>query len=165
MKRAWKSVSETCKNFAASRIGESNHSLACFPRAGHTLAMITEFPAVPLVPDFIGQVETRLRRELAAAVEDWGLCVTALTHWEDDHLLDGPSVEMLARHKQNVERLLQFGQFLVLATEQPDFPDRSLASVVMATQQCLRDKLVLWHGPTLSEERRAEILKACFNEP
>ncbi len=34
-----------------------------------------------------------------------------------------------------------------------------------ATQRCLQAKLALWHGPKLSDQRRAEILKNCFNEP
>ena len=126
--------------------------------------MIVDALNVPLVPDFIGHLERRLRRDLGAAVEDWSHCVTTLTHWEDDHLLDNPAPELLARHRQTVERLLRFGQFLALATEQPEFPDKQLAEVVAATQRCLRDKLDLWHGPKMSEEKRGGILKACFNE-
>ncbi len=126
--------------------------------------MTADALAVPVVPDFIGHVETRLRRDLAAAVEDWSQCVTALTHWEDEHLLDNPTAELLARHKQTTERLLRFGRFLALATQQPDSPDQQVAEIVTATQRCLEDKLRLWHGPPMSEERRAEILKTCLNE-
>ena len=100
--------------------------------------MITDVPAVPVVPDFIAHVETRLRRELAAAVEDWGHCVTALSHWEDEHLLENPSAELLARHKHTTERLLRFGRFLALATEQAEFPDQPVAQAVAATQRCLQ---------------------------
>jgi hypothetical protein len=127
--------------------------------------MITEAPAVPVVPDFIAHLEARLGRELAAAVEDWSWCVTALAPWEDEHLLHEPTAEVLARHKQTIERLLQFGRALASATEQPEFADKPLAEVAAATQRCLRDKLALWHGPKLSDQRRAEILKACLNEP
>jgi len=87
-----------------------------------------------------------------------------LTQWEDDHLLDNPTADALSKHKQATERLLRFGRFLALATEQTDFPDKPLADIVSATQNCLRDKLALWHGRKLSEERRAEILQACFHE-
>lgn len=122
-------------------------------------------PAVPVAPDFIGHVETRLRRELAAAVEDWSYCVTALTHWEDEHLLENPAPELLTRHKHTLEQLLRFGQVLGRATDEPELPNQQLADIVAATRRCLQDKLSLWHGPELSEERRAEILKACLNEP
>ena len=127
--------------------------------------MISDVPAVPVVPDFIGRLEARLRRELTAAAEDWSMCVTALTHWEDEHLLDDPGAETLARHKQTAERLLRFGEYLGRGMNQPEFPDASLAEMVAATQRCLRDKLAMWHGPGLAAGRRAEILKACFNEP
>lgn len=115
---------------------------------------------VPLVPDFINHLELRLQRDLTAAVEDWSSCVTVLTHWEDEHLIENPTPQLRARHKQTTERLLRFGQFLALATEQPEFSHQQLAEIVAATLRCLRDKLSLWHGPVMSEERRAEILKA-----
>src|SRR5439155_4390725 len=42
-------------------------------------------------------------------------------------------------------------------------PDAELGRTVAATQRCLRAKLALWHGPPISAEREAEILKACLN--
>ena len=126
--------------------------------------MIADALTMPLVPDFLGHVEAHFRRELSAVVRDWSQCANLLTQWEDDHLLDNPAPEALATHKQAAERLLRFGRFLAQATEQPDFPDQPSAEIVTATQNCLRDKLALWHGRKLSEARRAGILHACFHE-
>ena len=125
--------------------------------------MTADVLTMPMVPDFLGHLESHFHRELAAVIHDWSRCVNLLAQWEDEHLLDAPTPESLARHKQTIERLLRFGRFLALATEQSDFPDKPLAEIVAATQSCLRDKLPLWHG-TMSEDRRAEILKTCFNE-
>lgn len=126
--------------------------------------MIADALTMPLVPDFLGHVEAHFRRELSVVVHDWSQCANLLAQWEDGHLLDHPTPDSLAKHKQATERLLRFGRFLALATEQPDFPDRSLVEIVSATQNCLRDKLALWHGHKVSEARRAEILQACFHE-
>ena len=79
-------------------------------------------------------------------------------------MLDNPKTELLAEHEDATERLLRFGRFLGLAAEQPDFADRELARIVAAMQSCLQDKLALWHGRRLTQERRAEILKACLDE-
>jgi hypothetical protein len=132
--------------------------------SNHIRPVNSDALAIPLVPDFIGYVEMLLRRELTATVHDWSRCATLLSHWEDEHLLDNPQPELLGRHKDATERLLRFGRFLAIATEQPDFADHQLAQIVGSTQSCLQDKLALWHGRTLSGEGRAEILKSCFNE-
>jgi hypothetical protein len=141
-------------------------SLAASPEPAHIGAMnaIAEALNVPIVPDFIRSVESRLLREFAAAVQDWSNCAPTLTQWEDEHLLDNPEPEMLARHKATVERLLRFGAFLALATEHPDFPEPELGQIVSATQQDLRDRLAMWHGPRMSKEESERILAACFPE-
>jgi hypothetical protein len=127
--------------------------------------MIAEIPAVPLVPDFIAHLELRLKREFGAAVEDWGRAVTALSYWEDEHLLDeSPRPELLARHKQTVERLLRFGQFLAVSAGEPEFTNDLYAENIKATIRCLSDKLLIWHAPDIGEARRKEILSVCFNE-
>ena len=118
---------------------------------------------LPLVPDFVGHLEGRLLRELAAAVEDWSQCATALTLWEDEHLLDHPTPELLARHKATIDRLLGFGTLLSSPMHLPGFPDKSLAAMVEATQNLLRDKLSLWHGNMSPAESEA-ILHAVFHE-
>lgn len=126
--------------------------------------MSADVLTMPMVPDFLGHLELHFHRELAAVVHDWSRCTSLLTQWEDEHLLDHPTPEALARHKKAVERLLRFGRFLALAAEQPDFPDPQLADTVAATRNCLQDKLPLWHGQSLAEAQRAEILHSCFNE-
>jgi hypothetical protein len=121
------------------------------------------FP-VPIVPDFLHSVENRLLRELQAAVHDWSGCLSRLSEWEDEHVLDNPTPEVQARHKSTVERLLRFGSFLVLATSQPHFPDRQLTEIVAATQRDLQDRLALWHGARPPREESERILAACFPE-
>lgn len=127
--------------------------------------MIADVLKVPLVPDYIGRLEDRFIREFAHGVEDWSRCINMLTEWEDEHLLDHPAPETLAAHRQTIERLLRFGRLIALTTEAPDFPDKELAAIVSSTQCCLRDKLALWHGNTLTDAQRTEILRQCFNEP
>src|SRR5206468_427990 len=92
-------------------------------------------------------------------------CTSLLMRWEDEHLLDAPTPELLAAHKETVERLLRFGAFLAMVTERNEIGDKQLKATVAAAQNCLRDKLTLWHSPNLNEQRGAEILKRCFNEP
>jgi hypothetical protein len=126
--------------------------------------------ALPLLPDVLGQLEIHLARQLVLVgqlvfvVEGWSECVSKLTYWEDNHLLDNPTPELLARHKEAVQRMLRFGQFLVLANAQAEFPDRNLMPIVEATQSVLRDKLRLWHGSRVSAEESDTILRAAFNE-
>jgi hypothetical protein len=126
--------------------------------------MTADALAVPLVPDFMEYVESHFRRELDAAVQEWSRCTRLLADWENQHLLDNPAPELMARHRQAVERLLRFGKFLLLATEQSGISDQPARGVVRAAQSCLQDKLSLWHGQTLTDQARSEILKACFNE-
>src|ERR1043166_1323451 len=104
--------------------------------------------AVP-APDVIGQLEKHLIAEFAMAVEQWSKYISTLSTWEDDHLLDDAKPESLAAHKRMVERLLAFGRFISLVTEQPEFPDRQTAEIVTATQATLQDKLLMWHRPRM----------------
>ena len=126
--------------------------------------MTADTLTVPL-PDYFSRIESHFLREFAEVVEDWSRCVNALTAWEDQHLLDDPAPQNVAAHKQTVERLLRFGRLVNLATQEAEFPDRKTSEIVAATQSCLKDKLALWHGPKQTEQRREQILKACFNEP
>jgi hypothetical protein len=128
----------------------------------HIPAMLTEALPLPLVPDYVGHLEERLLREFALAVDDWSRCVSQVTGWEDEHLLDNPTPELLARHKATLKRLLRFGQFISQTTEQPDFPNQDLTELVRSTQRCFQDKLTMWHGPRLSPEESNRILTACF---
>jgi len=124
--------------------------------------MKAEADSLPLVPDYIGHLQERLLREFAHGVEDWSRCVDQVTRWEDEHLLDNPTPELLAQHKTALKRLIGFGKFISLSTEHPEFPDRETAELVRATQHCFQDKLAMWHGPQLSAEESERILAACF---
>jgi hypothetical protein len=125
--------------------------------------MSAEVLSFPL-PDYLGHVQDRLFREFAAAAHDWSECVATLTQWEDDHLLDNPTPELLERHKVMLQDLIRFGELLSLSVEQPDFPDKELAEMVAATQSCYRDKLAMWHGPKFNQEKAEAIIAACFPE-
>jgi hypothetical protein len=137
--------------------------LAFRQNCGHNTSMTAETLTVPLATDCVGHLERRLARELATETEEWSECASALTRWEDQHLLNGSEDDLLPRHKATVERLLQFGKLLSSVADQPDFPDKQLAAMVSATQQMLQDKLVMWHG-TMSRARRENILAAVFHE-
>ncbi len=116
--------------------------------------------------EVVGRVEKRWLMSFAEAVEEWSACVSALSRWEDGHLLDARTPGPLAEHKAAVERLLGLGHFLALATESEGFPDSGIADMVSATQIVLRDKLRMWHGSRMSTAESDRILAACFpNEP
>lgn len=119
--------------------------------------------AIP-APDLVGNLEKRLLAEFALAAEEWSRCVPALTKWEDEHLLDHPSPELLEQHTTTVQRLLAFGRFLSLATEQPVFPDRATAEMVASTLVALQDKLRMWHRPRMSREDADRVISACFRD-
>ena len=119
--------------------------------------------AAEVMPDYFEKLEARILQEVAEGVSAWGRSVTALSRWEQEHLLDNPSPEVVAAHRRTVERLIRFGRFLALATEHPDFPDVSLKRNVAATLQTLSDKIPLWHG-TMPKEEANDIVKAAFPE-
>ena len=114
------------------------------------------------VPDAIGRLQKRLHAELANAAEEWSGFVSTLALWEDDHLLDHPTPELLADHRQTVHRLLAFGRSLSLVTEDPDFIDRRTAESVAATRLVLEDKLRLWHAPRMDRAEADRILAKVF---
>ena len=118
------------------------------------------------VPEAIGRLQRRLQAELASAAEEWSTFVSTLAQWEDDHLLDYPTPELLADHQKTVQGLLAFGRSLSLATEDPDFTDRRTAESVAATQLVLEDKLRLWHTPRMDRAVSDRILADVFpDEP
>ena len=125
--------------------------------------MSAETLSVPLLQR-LGRVEGRWTRDVETAVHDWSNCVAALTQWEDEHLLENPTPELLEYHRTMLQRLIQFGNLLSRSTEQGDFPDGELAEIVSATQSCYRDKLAMWHGPKMSRRESERILAACFPE-
>jgi hypothetical protein len=125
--------------------------------------MRADILTLPLPTDSLGRLEKRLMADLALAAEEWSDCATALTKWEDEHLLDNPPENLLQRHKATAERLLRFGEQLSSAMGHPNFTDNKLKEMVAATNQLLQNKLTMWHGK-MSNERRKEILQAVFNE-
>ena len=114
-----------------------------------------------VMPDYFEKLQARIHQEFAEGVAAWGESVTALAHWEDEHLLEKPTVEALAAHRRAVDKLIGFGRFLALTTEHPDFPDAALKETVAATLATLRDKIPLWRGQMPKDQADA-ILKAAF---
>jgi len=114
--------------------------------------------------EFIETLEKRILRELWDAVLVWSESVRALAQWEDEHLLEKPSTEVLEKHRQIVERQIALGKFIALATEHPDFPDKPTREQVVATMSILHDKIPLWHS-TMSAEQADKILAEVFPEP
>jgi hypothetical protein len=61
---------------------------------------------MPVVPDSLGHLESHFHRELTGVVHDRSRCTNLLTQREDEHLLDDPTPESPANHKQAVEGFL-----------------------------------------------------------
>src|SRR6266571_2280517 len=114
--------------------------------------------------DFIETLEKRILRELWDSVLVWSESVRALAQWEDEHLLDNPSAEMLEEHRRIVERQIALGKFISLATEHPDFADKKAREQVAATMSILQDKMPLWHSPVNAQEAD-KILAEVFPDP
>ena len=109
-------------------------------------------------------VAARLVRYFKAQVEDWYDECRQLARWEDEHLVDDPRPERLAEHARLLDELERAGRWLFGTTQSADFPDRSTADLVSMALQDLKDARAMWHGHQLSEEQKADLLKACFNE-
>lgn len=117
--------------------------------------------ALPLATDVVGGLEKRLLASFAAAAEEWSELASALTDWEDEHLLDDPAPEMLNRHKATNLQLINLGKILSAASSHPEFSNPRLSRMISATQQMLQDKLIMWHTE-LPEENREQIIRSCF---
>ena len=142
-----------------------NQILAQRNRAGHSISMTAGTPTVPVTePNSQHRFAIRAARHLKAQVEDWYDECRALTDWEDKNLVDDPTPERLAEHARLLEELERVGRWLESATQSADFPDRPTADLVVLTLRCLADRRAMWHGRSLTERQRAEILQACFNE-
>ena len=111
-----------------------------------------------------GGLAARQVRYFRAQVEDWYDVCTQLSDWEDRFLVDHPSPDRLAEHARQLEELAGVGQWFSLAAQSPDFPDRGVAQLLAMTLQDLSDRRALWHG-TMTDTRRAGILRATFHEP
>ncbi len=128
--------------------------------------MTAETPTAPVAApgDSPRRLAIRAARHLKAQVEDWYDEGRNLVDWEDENLVDDPTPERLAEHARLLDELERVGQWLALATQSADFPDRPTAELVILTLRDLADSRAMWHGQNLDEKQRAEILKACFNE-
>ena len=129
--------------------------------------MTASSPAIPTdeAADLSFGLASRHVRYFRAQVEDWYEVCRRLTDWEDRNLLDEPtSPERRAEHARLLDELQRLGNWLHSAAQSEDFPDHPTAELIAMTLQNLKDRRAMWHGPKMSETRRAEILKACFNE-
>jgi hypothetical protein len=118
------------------------------------------------MPDLMSGLEKRLSDELAREAYEWALLQKGLSRWEDEHLLDNPGPELIAEHKQTLDRLLRFGRRLAVVTGNPDLPDRKTAEMVETTLWLLETVHTRWHQPQIARERADEILAAAFpDEP
>lgn len=129
--------------------------------------MTTETPTAPVVEPCASfrRFADRAARHLKAQVEDWYDECRYLVEWEDRNLVDHPTPERRAEHARLLDELERVGHWLASATQSADFPDRRTSELVALTLRDLADARAMWHGMTLDEKQRAEILKACFNEP
>jgi hypothetical protein len=113
-------------------------------------------------PNFPQRAFKRLSDELSADAEDWSTAVQGLRRFQDEKLLDNPTLENLKAHRRALELLITFGSFIANATKVPEFPNRETHAMVEATLQILRDDMALWHGNQNTPEKSAQILTACF---
>ena len=116
---------------------------------------------VPIEVSHLGNFEARMLRNFQAAVEDWDEVCTALGAWEAQHLTRDDVGQAVQHHRRWVTQLLSWGRLVQRATQQPEFPDKALASRVDARVRHLEDKVSLWHGDMPSAEQD-RILQAAF---
>jgi hypothetical protein len=116
---------------------------------------------VPIEVSHLGNFEARMLRNFQAAVEDWDEVCSALGTWEAEHLTRDDVGPIAQQHRRWVTGLLSWGRLVQRATQEPEFPDKGLASRVDARVRHLEDKLSLWHGdmPAAEQDR---ILQATF---
>ena len=114
-------------------------------------------------PGFVGSLQRRLARHFKVQVADWQDTCGELSAWEDRHLIDSPSPDRLAEHVAMTDELARLGCWLAEARRQAGFADTEVAEQIRLTLQDLQDSRAMWHGQ-VSEVRRREILRDCFNE-
>ena len=114
-------------------------------------------------PGFVGSLQHRLVRQFKVQVADWQDTCGELTAWEDRHLIDSPSPERRAEHAAMLDELGRVGRWLAEASRQAGFDDTEVTGQIQLTLQDLQDSRAMWHGQ-VSEVRRREILRDCFNE-
>ena len=138
----------------------------------HFSDMDTVMQSLPTL-DVFGVLQKNLEGQLDSLADQFhnaiysaNSMIPALTGWENNHLLDSPSPEDLATHKQIVQRLLGFLNFAAQTTGPKSFIRRETAEMIEAGQFILEQKLAEWHGPRMSTQEADKILAACFpDEP
>src|SRR5437588_897136 len=100
---------------------------------------------MPLEVGQLGNFEARMTRVFRAAVEDWDEVCSALGTWEAKHLTEDAGGTSAEQHANWITELLSWGRVVKMATDRPEFPDRSLAARVKARLRHLQDKQALWH--------------------
>ncbi len=112
---------------------------------------------------FVDGLQHRLLRQFKVRAADWQDTCRELANWEDGYLVEARSPERLAEHAAMLDELERVGGWLAAAANQPGFHDLETAAQIQLTLQDLRDSRAMWHGQ-VSEARRREILRDCFNE-
>ena len=124
---------------------------------------IEEIP-INAAPSFMQRAFQRICDELSADAQDWAKTVKSLRRFEDEELLDNPAPEKLKWHKQTLQTLISFGEFIQGATSRPEFPNRETSEMVEATLQIMRDSLAAWHDRELTPAQAEKLLAATFPE-
>jgi hypothetical protein len=114
---------------------------------------------LPIEVSHLGSFEARMLRNFQAAVEDWDEVCSALGAWEAQHLTQADAGQAGQHHRCWVTELVSWGRLVQRATQQPEFPDKKLASRVDARLRHLEDKLSLWHGdmPPVEQDRLVQV--------
>jgi hypothetical protein len=109
----------------------------------------------------LGNFQERMLRSLSVAVEDWDQACSALGAWEVEHLTKDNPRSAMKQHQRGVATLLSWGRLLQRATQQPEFPDKTLLARIDARVRHLEDKLAIWHS-VLAPSEQERILEAAF---
>lgn len=111
---------------------------------------------------FVEKLQRRLLRQFRLQVADWQETCRELPEWEDQNLLDS-SGSNLDKHAEMVGELERVGLLLLELGRHPEFQDTESIQQLELTPRDLADSGAMWHG-NLSDERRRDVLEACFNE-
>ena len=111
----------------------------------------------------IAGFQQRLLRQLEVQVADWLDTCRGLADWEDRELVERSSSDRLAEHAAMLDELERAGRWFAEASfsRGPDL-DPVRQQIQFALED-LRDSRAMWHHPVESE-RKAAILRECFNE-
>lgn len=100
--------------------------------------------------------------KFAETARTWSQEVTELSRWQDDHLLDAPGEDALARNRAAIQHLLWLGGLLGRVVEDENFEDDPTRRMVAATMNTLRDMERLWASPLMSAAEADAVLARVF---